>query len=50
MKYFLCLLSLLSLFSLIYSLCESGVNVRGDDTEKCGTAIQDCVTYDVSSS
>ena len=51
MKYFLCLLSLLSLFSLIYSACESGkVNVSGDDTEKCGTAIPDCVTYDVSSS
>ena len=51
MKYFLCLLSLLSLFSLIYSACESGtVNVSGDDTEKCGTEITGCVTYDVSSS
>ena len=51
MKYFLCLLSLLSLFSLIYSECEDGtVNVSGDDTEKCGTAITGCVTYDVSSS
>ena len=42
---------MLSLFSLIYSECEDGtVNVSGDDTEKCGTEIDDCLTYDVSSS
>ena len=51
MKYCIYLITLLSLISLIYSTCTDGkVNVSGDDTEKCGTAIENCKTYDATSS
>ena len=50
MKYCIYLITLLSLISLIYSACTDGkVNVSGDDTEKCGTAIENCKTYDATS-
>ena len=50
MKYCIYLITLLSLISLIYSTCTDGkVNVSGDATEKCGTAIENCKTYDATS-
>ena len=51
MKYCIYLITLLSLISLIYSDCTAPqVNVSGDETEKCGTAIENCKTYDATSS
>ena len=51
MKYCIYLITLLSLISLIYSTCTDGkVNVSSDATEKCGTAIENCKTYDATSS
>ena len=49
MKYCIFLITLLSLFAIIYSECTTGVNVSGDDTEKCGTEITGCTKYDVTS-
>ena len=51
MKYCVYLIALFSLISLIYSDCTAPqVDVSGDETEKCGTAIENCKTYDAASS
>ena len=51
MKYCIYLITLLSLISLIYSECTAPkVDVSGvSGTELCGTAIENCKTYDATS-
>ena len=51
MKFCIYLITLLSLIALIYSECTSpAVNVSPPGAaEACGTAIQDCTTYDATS-
>ena len=52
MKYCVYLIALFSLISLIYSDCTAPqVDVSGvEGTELCGTAIENCKTYDATSS